>query len=292
MVVFPRTRADRLITWNHIRWLYSCTLAVILSVVVTTATFAQSCPLYSSPHQRIGFNVAPNGGIDIDDYDAAQLGAGWYHNYGIRIDPHHPGGIHFHQLVRSDIDRTQLPELLGPIIANNPGALWILGNEPDHYGQDGLTAAKYAQFYHDLYIYLKSADPTARIATAGIVQPTPIRLLYLDMVLNSYQQLYNSPMPVEIWNIHNFILPEDCTWGASLPPGTEAYRDLGVDCPDTLNDHGDLNLFKAQIRTFRNWMAERGYRDRPLIISEYGILLSKYHGYDHPPGSRFYAWHL
>ncbi len=257
-------------------------LALCLTLSIVTATFAQSCPLYSSPHQRIGFNVAPDNGVDIDDYDAAQLGAGWYHNYSTRVKPHQPGGIQFHQMVRSKIDRTRLPELLGPKVRSNPGALWILGNEPDHYGQDGLTPAQYASFYHQLYTYIRSIDPTSRIAIAGIVQPTPIRLRYLDMMLASYQQQYGTPMPVDIWDIHNFILPENCGWGASIPPGLQGYMAEAVPCPPSFDDHGNITIFQEQIRTFRRWMKTHGFRDTPLIVSEYGILLSKYHGYDHP----------
>ncbi|MEZ4617237.1 MAG: hypothetical protein R2867_17240 [Caldilineaceae bacterium] len=256
-------------------------LGLVLAFTVATSTFAQSCPLYSSPHQRIGFNVARDGGTTIDTYDAARLGAGWYHDYGWRKVPSNPGGIEFHQMVRANIDRTRLPAILGKAIENSPGAVWILGNEPDRYGQDGLLPAEYATFYHDLYTFLKGADPTSRIAIAGIVQPTPIRLRYLDMVLSSYQQQYGVPMPVEIWDIHNFILPEDCGWGASIPPGLNAYRNEAMPCDPTLNEHGNINTFKAQIRAFRTWMKARGFQNTPLIISEYGILLSKYHGYDY-----------
>ncbi len=256
-------------------------LGLLLTLSIVTTTFAQSCPLYPSPHQRIGFNVAPDEGIDIHNYDAAQLGAGWYHNYSTRQSPYHPGGIQFHQMIRASIDRSKLPQLLGQKVLSNPGALWILGNEPDRYGQDGLTPAQYATFYHDIYTYLRATDPTSRIAIAGIVQPTPIRLRYLDMVLASYQQQYSTPMPVEIWDIHNFILPENCSWGASIPPGLGAYLSEGVACPATLDDHGDITIFKNQIRVFRQWMKDRGFRDTPLIVSEYGILLSKYHGYDY-----------
>lgn len=271
-----------MISFRPIQSLRATIVSIFLTLVISSSALAQSCPLYASPHQRIGINVTTNGGVSISDYDTAQLGAGWYHNYAFRQTPSKPGGIHYHQMVRSNINRNRLPEILGPVISNNLGTLWILGNEPDHYGQDSLTPAQYAQFYHDVYTYLKAADPTARIAIAGIVQPTPIRLRYLDMVLSSYQEQYDSPMPVEIWDIHNFILPENCGWGASIPPGLEAYRSEGIGCDDTLLDHGDLNIFRAQIRTFRQWMADRGFRNTPLIITEYGILLSKYHGYDHP----------
>lgn len=264
------------------RQIGSSVFGIFLALTVATSAFAQSCPLYPSPHQRIGFNVAPDNGVDINNYDAAQLGGGWYHNYGNRAEPYHPGGIQYHQMVRSAINRANLQGLLGPKVRNNPGAVWLIGNEPDSSGQDNMSAAEYATFYHDLYTFLKAEDPTSRIAVGGVSQPTPIRLRYLDMVLSSYEQQYGTPLPADMWHVHNFILPEDCSWGGvSIPPGMEAYRSEAIPCHPSLNEHGDINTFKEQLRTFRTWMQERGYRNMPLIVSEYGILLSKYHGYDH-----------
>jgi len=268
---------------KRLRQIGSSMFGLFLALTVATSAFAQSCPPYPSPHQRIGFNVAPNNGVDINNYDTAQIGGGWYHNYGSKSTPYHPGGIQYHQMVRSSINRANLDALLGPKVRNNPGSVWLIGNEPDSNGQDNQTAEEYATFYHDLYTFLKEADPTSRIAVGGVSQPTPIRLRYLDMVLSSYEQQYGVPLPVEIWHVHNFILPENCSWGGvSIPPGMEEYRGEAVPCHPSLNEHGDINTFKEQLRTFRTWMKERGYRNTPLIVSEYGILLSKYHGYDHP----------
>jgi hypothetical protein len=271
--------------WRHrllAKGIGSAFFGVCMALTLFSVALAQSCPLYPSPHQRVGFNVSRDGDVDINNYNAAQLGAGWYHDYANRRAPSHPGGIQYHQMIRGSIDLDRLPQLLDAKVRDNPGALWIVGNEPDRYGQDGLTPAQYATFYHKVYTYLRAADPTSRIAAGGIVQPTTIRLRYLDMVLASYQQQYGVPMPVEIWDIHNFMLPEDCGWGASIPPGLQAYKSEAIPCPPTLNDHGNINIFKTQIRTFRQWMKDRGFRNTPLIVSEYGILLSKYHGYDHP----------
>lgn len=269
-------------------FLLSCSslLTCIFLWFTTTGVAAQSCPLYPSPHQRIGFNVALEGGVTIDDYDSVRLNAGWYHDYRVQSTPSHPGGIGYHQMVRSSGRTTpaaiqQLLQQLGPVVDANPSAYWTLGNEPDRYGQDELTAAQYAVFYHDVYHFIKERDPSSRVAIAGIVQPTKLRLRYLDLVLSEYQQRYGQAMPVEIMEIHNFIMPENCSWGAGIPPGLEAHQNEGVACPATLNDHGSITLFQQQIRTFRQWMKDRGYRNSPLVVSEYGILLSKYHGYNY-----------
>ena len=274
-VRFPRTRL-----WSTL--LFTC----FLLGVVTAPVYAQSCPLYPSPHLRIGYNVARDGGVDITDYDTARVGGGWYHDYSMRANPPQPGGVVHHQMIRGAGRTTpesiqQLLPQIGRIVDANPGDHWILGNEMDRYGQDGLTPLQYARFYHDVYYFIKQRDPSSRLAIGGIVQPTKLRLRYLDMVLSAYEQQYGEKMPIDIMDIHNFILPENCGWGAGIPPGLNAYANEGTPCPATLAAHGDIETFKQQIRTFRQWMKDRGYQDRPLVISEYGILLSKYHGFPH-----------
>jgi len=268
------------------RWRYAdprlaLLLFVILLVGIPEEAKAQTdtCNSYPSPHQRMGVNVAKEGNVTINDYAAARLSAGWYHDYNRQSAPSHPDGMQYHQMIRSGTNLATLAQTVGPIVDANPGAIWAVGNEPDRYGQDEQTPAQYAVFYHQVYTFLKGRDPTSRVATAAIVQATPIRLRYLSMVLAEYQQRYGRPMPVDIWTVHGFILPENCGWGAGLPPGLEAYVSEAVPCPATLSEHGNIETFKSRIRAFRQWMKANGYRDKPLIVTEYGILLSKYHGF-------------
>jgi hypothetical protein len=171
------------------------------------------------------------------------------------------------------------------IIGANPGALWLIGNEPDCIYQDDVLPQEYAQAYHDAHAFIKGHDPTARVAVGGIVQPTPLRMTYLDIVLDTYSQLYGGPLPTDAWSIHSFILREascehysEC-WGAEIPPGIdEEHGELY-----TLDDFDSLDIFQARIVDFRQWMQDRGYRDTPLLITEYGTLLPYY-----DPDSLFY----
>jgi hypothetical protein len=159
-----------------------------------------------------------------------------------------------------------------------PGQVWILGNEPDVIWQDNLTPEAYAVHYHALYALIKSADPSARIAVAGISQATPLRLAYLDRVLTYYRSLYHTDMPVDIWTVHGFVLREEQeSWGVSIPPGMDEDRGRLYE----VSDHGRIDLFQDHIRAFRQWMAARGYRDRPLALTEFGILMPA--GYGFPP---------
>ena len=56
---------------------------------------------------------------------------------------------------------------------------------------------------------IKAADPTARVAIGGVTQPTPLRLRCLETVLAAYREQSGAEMPVDVWNVHNFILWEE-----------------------------------------------------------------------------------
>jgi hypothetical protein len=234
---------------------------------------------------------------DIARYPVNQLRIGWYTNWGTAQQPVRPGGIEYLQMIRlSQIGRDDYSSVpqgndLLAIVGANPGALWVIGNEPDRRKwQDDLEPAVYARAYHDLYHQIKATDPAARIVAGSIVQPTPLRLQYLDMVLDSYRVRYGQSMPVDVWNIHAFILnersclyfPEDC-WGADVPPGINVPEGNRYD----IQDNDGLVIFKQFIIDFRQWMADRGYQERPLIITEYGVLMPEEYGF---PPSRVNAY--
>lgn len=117
------------------------------------------------------------------------------------------------------------------------------------------------------------------MAIGGVVQSTPLRRRYLDVVLSEYQARYGEPLPVDLFTVHAFVLREDQTWGAGIPPGLDAFAQEGM--LYELQQHGDLEIFKQQIRDFRRWMADNGFRNTPLIVSEYGILMPADYGFEY-----------
>jgi hypothetical protein len=220
-------------------------------------------------------------GRDIATYPVNSLRMGWYVDWTVTSNPSRPGGITYMPTVRlqqtgpDSYAYSPGLDVLSATVRALSGATWLIGNEPDRRRwQDSLEPHVYAHAYHDLYYLIKGWDPTAQIAAGGIVQPTPLRLQYLDMVLESYQERYGEPMPVDVWNIHAFILrerscdcyPEDC-WGAEIPPGIEACEGMLYE----IQDNDNLEIFKQNIERFRRWMADRGYQNRPLIITEFGV---------------------
>jgi hypothetical protein len=191
---------------------------------------------------------------------------------------------------------------LGTLVSRNPGRIWLVGNEPDVDNQlQGNTMPDvYARAYHEAYHFIKKADPTAKVAIAGLSMMTPGRLQYLTIVWNTYKNTYGVDMPVDVWNMHLYILEE------RNPANLNQYGDgkiaLGTDpqlakltsggnanlCPalgapdipanDPRHDvycrseHDSVRIFREQIYAMRQWMKDRGQQNKPLILSEFGLL--------------------
>ena len=283
-LVGSRTRRGmwRKVVRRGLPWLRVAGLCIALATVAFLAlpigTSSDAAGVYLSAGERFGVGVNLQEG-PIEDYDVSQLHAGCYLDWGTRLDPPRPSGMEYLQMIRVS-GGTYSPGLatLGGIVDNNPGSLWLIGNEPDCIWQDNSLPSEYAAVYHELYSFIKSRDSSAQIAIGGIVQPTPLRLEYLDMVLDAYQSLYGGMMPVDVWNIHNMILREERgSWGCEIPPGIDANQGILYN----VQDNDDIEIFKQQIVAFRQWMKEKGERDKPLIVSEYGVLMPEVYGFDY-----------
>jgi len=241
---------------------------------------------------RFGVNVAPGYG-SISDYDLSQLGRiGWYHDWSTKVHAPRPGGIEFAQTIRLRDDPIH-PELdywppawgaIEAAIRANSGALWFIGNEPDRAdfvdgspaGQDNCLPHEYAERYHACYTFIKSRDPRAQVSAAAIVQPSALRLRWLDLVLDAYQARYGQPMPVDVWNIHVQILHEmRGSYGCEIPPGLpDDQGELWLPEPSV-----NADVFRDKIVLFRTWMRDRGQRQKPLVISEYGVVWPSGYGF-------------
>ena len=229
------------------------------------------------------------------------LGAGWYLNFGVTTSPL-PNNVEFVRMVQIHqprdgsggylpgytINVPLTPQGLGGLVTASPGALWIVGNEIDRIGQGEIFPDQYAIAYHDVYHYIKSVDPTAQVAPSALVQVTPNRLQYLDLLWNAYQQAYGVGMPVDVWTMHLYILPEVQPDGVT--PNGIASVAMGTDpqlgkvesngnaslCPSDdvycFAEHDNLTVFSQQVLAMRYWMRDHGYRDRPLLITEYSLL--------------------
>lgn len=231
-------------------------------------------------------------GLGISTYAPAEywsgvLGAGWFVNWRTGEPTYHQPD--YWQMVRlspGDLPGEGRPPAAeaARLAARWPGRVWIIGNEPDNIWQDNITAEQYAHQYSAYYAAIKQADPSALLAVAGVSQGTPLRTAYLDRVLAEYERSDGGLMPVDWWTLHGYVLREERgSWGVDIPPGFDGDAGLLIDT----GQHGDLALFDQGIREFRAWMAQRGYRDRPLALTEFGILLPAEFGYTPDVVSRY-----
>lgn len=176
-----------------------------------------------------------------------------------------------------------------------PGYLWFVGNEVDRGPDPGGTTSlqgdlypeDYARAYNEVYQYIKQYDAKAKVAVSGLVQVTPGRLQYLDLVWAAHIEEFGYPMPVDVWNMHLYILPEVNPAGqpngiANVALGTNpalGRKESGgnaalcalseVYC---YAEHDDMNVFAEQVVAMRTWMKNHGERNKPLILSEYSLL--------------------
>lgn len=247
-----------------------------LSRQAIEATIPVLEPALYTLRQRLGVGAASLG---VTDELAEKLGFGWYLDWNARADPSHSMVLEYVPMIRPKGGNAQPSgDKLAAAVAGNQGALWLIGNEPDVRWQDGIEAEAYARLYHDMYAALKDLDPACQVGIGGVSQPTPLRLDYLDLVLEAYVDQFGEPMPVDVWNIHNFILREERDgWGVDIPPGMP--EQVGV--LREIADHDNLRIFQEQIMDMRQWMRERGEQDKPLIVSEFGILMPEDYGF--PP---------
>ncbi len=191
-----------------------------------------------------------------------------------------------------------LDAALATLIRENPGHLWLIGNEVDRKDKQGdMYPDIYAKAFHEVSSFIKYNDPSARVAISGLVEMTPGRRQYLDMVWNAYLARYGKPMHVDVWNMHAYVLPEVRPDGvtpngvADVAVGTDpalGKRESASDpnsCAEHVvycrAEHDDISVFAEQIVMMRQWMKEHGQQQKPLIVSEYSILY-RYYGVGSP----------
>lgn len=252
---------------------------------------ASQAPLYT-PQERFGIGfvsrVPVPGGTtpqSIGEYRLAPLKVGWYSDWAFSAAPAMPAdGL---------LEYVQLLEVAGTppdwsavrhAAQQRPGSLWIIGNEPECPNQGDLMPQAYAQRYQEAYQQIKSWDATAHIAFGGVVEPTPLRKLWIERVLEAYRNNNGGKaMPVDVWTIHIQILREgsvnaagsafeDRNAGAGIPTGIDDQTALALRRDYDWADNANPGILQTMVSEFRQWMKEWGYQDRELIISEMGVL--------------------
>ena len=206
--------------------------AVALLLAAMLLRGASLPPRYPVP--RYGVVVVREMGAEQLD----RLGPVWYYRYGYEGD-----GLRGHQrvfLVGPHFDR----EAVRMAIARHPGAWWLVGNEPNDPFQDNLSPAAYAAFYQRFTELALSTDRSCRLVPAGLANAD---WRWAQAFLDSYVAQYKRAPTIAAWNIHNYMLEPD-------------------------RDQLDLQEFKERILSFRRWMTQVGDGNKPLMLTEFGVL--------------------
>jgi hypothetical protein len=288
--------------------LIACLLALRQGRPTTVIVAAAEQPadlMTSDPNCRYGVAAIANEQVPT----VPIFHAGWFVTFESVTPTNAPAGSEFVRILGVRQNKDTLGQYLpgyyltggmshAAVVAQaqaEPGSLWLIGNEVDRGpnpgqiqgGQGDMYPEVYATTYHELYYLIKAADPTARIGISGLVEVTPGRIQYLDKVWQAYYDQYGVFIPVDVWNMHLYPLPEAYTNGepngiANVALGADpalAIRESGNNpamCPDPgvycWAEADDMDIFKEQIITMRTWMKAHGQQNKPLILSEYSIL--------------------
>jgi hypothetical protein len=272
---------------KHIRrWISRLIFLCVFSSLAPQAPAAAAGAI-NDTYCRFGIS-APKG---ANSYDLTSLGVGAFLDWRSARPASLPVNINYiHVLNVGDDDIANTLSTLPDQLADHPGAVWIIGNEPDAEVtyQDHITAEVYAQRYHQLAKMIRETDSSARIGFGPVIMPTPIRQHYLELALARLGQLTNNNPHglIDIFTVHSFLLNEQplfengvpVSWGAGVPLG---YDPATWPAPETIIIGGEndetwkthsIDIFRSRITNFRAWMKTKGFQDRPLWITEYGSL--------------------
>jgi len=205
----------------------------VLFFFCATLPFRASTP---KPMPR-GFGAAIGYGLG-GAAELDQLGSVWYVDYDFRgaVLDRHPRLF----LVEARADLNQA----FAIAKVQRGEWWQFGNEPNDPNQDNLSPAEYARRYREFYFGLKRADPSARVIAAGIADAD---WSWADAFRENYRAAFGRNPSIDGWSVHNYLL-------------------------DHCEDATDAEKFKERLTAFRAWMARVGDADKPLLLTEYGVL--------------------
>lgn len=152
----------------------------------------------------------------------------------------------------------QITELVQSTLTHGTGQYYQLGNEPQGVsGQDGgVTMAEHVTQYEILAHEIKRQDSTAKIIGPAIfawMQRDNWGKKWLTQFVQAYKASHNGQVPpMDVLNIHLYD-------NTNVGPH---YAYFGTNTQLLINDLED----------FRIWANQNGYQDKPIWITEFGII--------------------
>ena len=286
-------------------WVVVLAVIIALPTGITQAYSSNTHPLNAAgqtltPNQAASAQPTCHFGIAVLDnlhspwagVDLSTLGAGSYLDWGhVGIMPAAANVNYLRVINLFDASYNQVKAALPGWIKTWPGSTWLIGNEPDSEtsDQNHISAGTYAQRYFELATIIRKQDPSAKIAFGQIMQPSPMRLYYLTLAMNRLAQLAGGLAQahalIDIYSLHDYMLNElpiygpdgkMQNWGAGVPIGYDAAtwpapEEIHPERGETYKVY-DINLFKTHIIAFRQWVADQGEQNKPVYITEFGVL--------------------
>jgi hypothetical protein len=268
-------------------------IVIVLASSVVPIQPVLASPAASAPDCRFGITVAnwafmknyvPN--ESVARYDLPLVGVGYYLDWSFNRNASVPGYINFtHVLnVRDDLFAPTLASLPS-LVTTYPGAIWIIGNEPDSpVDQDNTTAETYADRFYAYATYIKAHDANARVSFGTITMATKTRMRFMDyawaqLVKDAGSEAAASNL-IDIWTPHGFILNEqEGSWGAGIPPAisTAVHNEyVSLQEPIGGSDIYSFAKFTERIIRYRTWLKAHNQQNKPMWLTEFGNLLPPY----------------
>jgi hypothetical protein len=230
--------------------------------------------------------------IPFTNFDMSTLGIGSYLDFSRIRTASVPANIDYYRVLYLNQNYDVYKTKISTFVTQNPGSTWIIGNEPDSEVtyQDHLAPDVYGQRYFEVATIIRQHDPSAKIGFGPIIQATPVRIYYLTLAMNKLVQLAGSAAAahalIDFYPIHAYILNEadlyDANgnsthqWGAGVPVG---YNAATWPAPELIHPEWgetwktfDITIFSDRVKAFRQWMKDQGEQNKPMWITEYGVL--------------------
>jgi hypothetical protein len=160
----------------------------------------------------------------------------------------------------------------------HPGSYWLVGNEPNVGGQDGVAASDYATELQYYVSTIKGVDPTAKIVGPNVLNWDNTCTdcgggftsghMWVDDFRATWTNTYHQDPPIDVWALHAYSI--DWARAYSTPP-------------QPLTDPSGP---EADIAGMSDYLAASpGLATKPIWVSEFGVLWAYDGATDAPPNS-------
>jgi hypothetical protein len=240
-------------------------LTAALALALIFMFVPSASPVHADDNWRFGFGA----NRDAINYNWTVLGASWFHNWRVQA-PYHLDGMDFYPMVGAYGDlmgnetETSIRNAINQRPSNYPdGTTWIISNELEYdifTTKNGvplnppraITPAEYAEKYKKYRDIIKSINPTYKTAIGFInaIAETGRPYVLTDFT-SAIDTLYGHPadLPIDCYNLHTYA------FGRSI----------------------DFEItFQTTVNRYREAMASISEREKPLIITELGVLEGVY----------------